>query len=237
MLNVDGGLENNLCRDDYFSEPLTLEVFRKKLTQVFLLHGHRRSYRKKSMIFRLSDTANEAYYVEKGRARTFQITPEGKEVTFDIWNPGTSFGMVELLLNYPRIRYTETSSDNTTLLVMNKDQMINLVFSDQEICFDMVRIMGFYLLKYQRLVEDLAIRSVQGRVIQLILRLSQERGLKVGESTVIDLPITHDEIAKMVGGSRQNVTVILNGLRDKRILDWEKKRIRILRGSELSSLI
>lgn len=236
MLNLDVGLENNSCKD-YLSEPLTLEVFRKKLAQVFIIHGHRRTYGKKSMVFQLSDTANEAYFIEKGRARTFQITPEGKEVTFDIWNPGTSFGLVELLLNYPRIRYTETMSNNTTLLVMSKEQLTKLVFANPEICFDIARIMGFYLLKYQRLVEDLAIRSVQGRVIQLILRLSKERGLKVGESTVIDLPITHDDIAKMVGGSRQNITVILNGLREKGILDWEKKRIRILRWQELTSLI
>lgn len=218
----------NLYEEFFLSEQQKAEKMPRPLATIFLQHGSRRTYDKKSTVFRVNETAREAFFVEKGSVRTYQMTPDGKEVTFNFLYPGLSFGFTEVLLNIPRIRYTETISKNTTLLVMDKEQLFNSVFSNPEFCFEITRVLGIHLVKCQRVVEDLAILPVQGRVVQLLLRLAEERGLKAEDSTIIDLTITHDEIAKMVGGSRQKITVILNNLRQQRIISWEKKRIKIL---------
>ena len=61
-------------------ELLTLQSVRKQLFKAFSLYGTRRFYERGSTVFKLNDYANEVYYIEKGRIRTYDLTPDGKEV-------------------------------------------------------------------------------------------------------------------------------------------------------------
>ncbi len=112
----------------HFKGSYTIQEVRKQLYKVFSHNGFRRSYEKISNVFQFNDPANEAYLVEAGRVRTYQLTPEGKEVTFEIINPGESLGLAEVLVNCPRKRYAETVN-KTTLWVMKKDQLLNLILT------------------------------------------------------------------------------------------------------------
>lgn len=225
--------KNNLSEtgiEDFdFKDPITIHKVREYYYNVFSLYGHRRSYNKGSIVFQINDTSDEAYIVEKGRVRTYNLTPDGKEVTFEIVNPGECVGLVEVFVNSPRTRNAETISNKNTLLVMKKDQLFNLIFSSQKLGYVFSWTMSHYLMRYQNLVEEFAILPIQGRITQLLYRMAKERGTQVGNCTIIDLPITHDEIAKLVGCSRPTVTIILNELRDQGILSWEQRKIKILR--------
>ncbi len=140
-------------------------------------------------------------------------------------NPGESIGLVEVFLNSPRVRTAETICNKNSLWVMNKEQLFNIMFSDKQLCFVFTWALAHYAMRYQVLVEELALLPIHGRVIQLLLRMAEERGTQVGDTILINLPITHDEIAKMVGSSRTSVTLILNDLREQGILSWEQKNI------------
>ena len=214
-------------------ELLTMQKVRKQLHKLFLLYGSKRPYDKRSIVFKSNDPAGEAYYVETGGVRVYNLTPEGKEVTFEIFNPGESLGLVEVIANSSRIRYAETICRKNTLLVMNKSQLLDLIFGNKEFSYLVMWSLTHYVLRYQRSVEHLAILSVQERVIQLLIRMSKERGKEIGNCTVIDIPITHENIAKMVGSSRPTVTLILNELRDQGVINWEQKKIKILRSQDL----
>ena len=210
-------------------------VFRNIRTEFytfFTLHGYRRFYPKRSNIFQLNDVAYEGYVVESGRVKTYKLTSEGKEVIFNIVNPGEILGLAEVLLNCPRMRYAETLCD-TTLWVMSKKQLFDLFYSNNDLCFKNMWILTQQLLRYQNIVEDLAVLPVRDRVIKLLVRLCKELGIQKENYTIIDFPITHEEIAQMVGSTRQTVTLILNELRKKGILTWKQKKIKILRWMDL----
>jgi CRP/FNR family transcriptional regulator len=170
--------------------------------------------------------------VESGRVKTYKLTSEGKEVIFNIVNPGEILGLAEVLLNCPRMRYAETLCD-TTLWVMSKKQLFDLFYSNNDLCFKNMWILTQQLLRYQNIVEDLAVLPVRDRVIKLLVRLCKELGIQKENYTIIDFPITHEEIAQMVGSTRQTVTLILNELRKKGILTWKQKKIKILRWMDL----
>lgn len=210
-----------------FKDPLTIQKVREHYCRIFSHYGNRRSYNKGSILFQSDDSSDEAYMVEKGRVRTYNLTPDGKEITFEIVNPGEFVGMVEVFLNSSRNRNAETISNKNTLLVMKKDQLFNLIFLNKNSSYMFSWTLSHYLMKYQNLVEEFAILPIQGRITQLLNRMARERGKQVGDCTVIDLPITHDEIAKLVGSSRPTVTLILNELRQQGILSWEHRKIKL----------
>lgn len=213
-------------------ETLTVKNIRDEFYNFFTVHGHLRHYAKRSTIFRLNDVAHEGYVVESGRIKTYKLTPEGKEVIFNIVNPGEIIGLAEVLLNCSRMRYAETMC-KTTLWVMSKEKLFELFYANNDLCLKNVWILTQQLLRYQNLVEDFAALPVKERVIKLLVRLCKEMGKQRENYTIIDFPITHEEIAQMVGSSRQTVTLILNELRKQGILVWERKKIKILRWMDL----
>ena len=218
-------------------ESLTMQKIEEQFYSVFSRYGYRRSYVKGSILFRINDPADEVYFVDKGRVRTYNLTPDGKEVTFEIHNPGESLGWAEVRVASPRTRNAEVVCNKNTLWVMNKDQIFSLIFSNIEFGYQLMWSLTHYVLRYQRLVENLAILPVHDRVIQLLIRMSKQRGLQVGDCIVIDFPISHDDIAKMVGSTRQTITLIFNELREQGIINWEQKKITILRWKDLNNLI
>lgn len=209
-----------------------VKAIRYDFYKFFTVNGYRRSYVKRSKIFQLNDYADEGYVVESGRVKTYKLTSDGKEVIFNIVNPGEILGLAEVLLNCPRMRYAETLCD-TTLWVMSKKQLFDLFYSNNDLCFKNMWILTQQLLRYQNIVEDLAVLPVKDRVIKLLVRLCKELGIQKENYTIIDFPITHEEIAQMVGSTRQTVTLILNELRKKGILTWKQKKIKILRWMDL----
>lgn len=219
----------------YFKGKYTIQEIRKLLYKGFSNNGCRRSYEKKSKVFQVNAPADEVYIVESGRLRTYKVTPDGKEVTFEIINTGDMLGLSELLVNCPRIRTAEAISDNTTLLVINKDRIFDLMFSDKEFWFALTWAASHHIMRFQRLVEDLTTLSVRGKVIQLLVKMSEERGRQVGACIVIDYPLTHAEIARMLGCARQTITLILNELRDKEIISWKQKTISIISWKDLNN--
>lgn len=206
---------------------------KKQLYKFFLQYGERRFYNREDTIFHFEDAAREAYYIQSGMVKTYQLTPDGKEVTFQILNPGDGFGMAEVFLNCRRTRYAGTMR-KTTLLTMNKEQLSELIFSDQKFCLSLLWALHHEVLKYQGIVENLAILPVRERVIKLLVRLCKEQGRQMKDYIIIDFPLTHEEIAKMVGSSRKTITIILNDMRKEGILSWEKKKFKVFNFDELN---
>ena len=209
-----------------------VKAIRYDFYKFFTVNGYRRSYVKRSKIFQLNDYADEGYVVDSGRVKTYKLASDGKEIIFNIVNPGEILGLAEVLLNCPRMRYAETLCD-TTVWIMSKKQLFDLFYSNNDLCFKFLWISTHQVLRYQNIVEDLAVLPVKDRVIKLLVRLCKELGIQKENYTIIDFPITHEEIAQMVGSTRQTVTLILNELRKKGILDWKQKKIKILRWMDL----
>ena len=220
---MDGTLSGKFHPEKHFN----IEEIKKKLYEIYFEIGTWRTYKKGNIIFQSGDTSDAAYVVKEGRVRLFRTTPEGKESIFHIINPSEGFGFAEIILNRPRIRNAMVMKDNMTLCVINGEKLLNLMCIDADVCFGLTFLQSEYLLRYQMMAADMANLSVRSRVIQLILKFTQEFGKTMKDYILIELPYTHDEIAKMVGTSRQTVTSILNDLHDSGYFILEHKKIKI----------
>jgi CRP-like cAMP-binding protein len=87
--------------------------------------------------------------------------------------------------------------------------------------------MGFRFRKLERRLESLVFKDARTRVVEFILELAQERGQKVGFETMVKSHLTHQDIANLTGTSRQTVTTILNDLRDRNLINFDRRKILI----------
>ena len=210
------------------AEARNYHYYRKLLHEAWNEVGTCRTYMKGNMVYQVGELPDAAYVVKRGRVRLFKVSVEGREIIFRIVNPDEGFGFSDVITGDPRTRCAMAMQDMTELCVVEKDQLIRMLETNTELCFATAFLQAKYLYKYQTATADMANLTVKNRVIQLLLRLTQDYGKIIANHIVIDMQLTHEEIANMVGTSRQTVTSILNDLRDSGFLCWEQKNIKIL---------
>ena len=87
--------------------------------------------------------------------------------------------------------------------------------------------MGDRILDIEQRLESLVFKDSRTRIIEFLLKQAQKRGQRVGYETLVKKMLTHQEISHFTATSRQTVTTVLNELRDKNILTFNRKRLLI----------
>jgi len=82
-------------------------------------------------------------------------------------------------------------------------------------------------MKAERKIESLINKDARTRIIEYLQDLAEERGQKVGSETLVKSFFKHKDIASLTATSRQTVTTVLNELRDKNIINFDRKRLLI----------
>jgi CRP-like cAMP-binding protein len=105
--------------------------------------------------------------------------------------------------------------------------MKDLMKENRELSFKMLKFVGLRLMKLERKLELLVFKDARTRVVEFIKDAASWKGKKVGNETLIQTKLTHQDIASLTGTSRQTVTTILNDLKDKNLINFDRKRILV----------
>ena len=87
--------------------------------------------------------------------------------------------------------------------------------------------MGFRLKKMEQKVSSLIFKDARTRIIEFLANMGLEKGVKVGQETMIKTNLTHKDIAQLTGTSRQTVTTILNELKSQNLINFNRRQILI----------
>ena len=98
-------------------------------------------------------------------------------------------------------------------------------------------IIGSRALEMEKRLESLVFKDSRSRILEFLIDLNEKRGQRVGYEWVVRKFITHQEIANLTATSRQTVTTVLNELKAKEILTFDRKRLLIRDLSLLKSEI
>lgn len=184
----------------------------------------KQSFPKNTTIISQGDDSDSMYVIAHGRCRVIMSDDEGKEVVLDTIGDGDYFGDMALLDKPPRVASVVTVEASEVLVITQPD------FSAlMEARPKIMRNMLATLIQRQRgmveSVSNLALLDVYGRVARLLLSNAEETS--EGEHQTERL--THQEIASMVGSSREMVSRILKDLRLGGYIDVRDKHIVLLR--------
>lgn len=91
----------------------------------------------------------------------------------------------------------------------------------------LMKIMGRRVLQMEKRLESLVFKDSRTRIIEFLYNLATEKGQRVGYEVVVRKFMTHQEIANLTATSRQTVTTILNELRSKNVLTFDRKRLLV----------
>jgi CRP/FNR family transcriptional regulator len=200
------------------SEMELLEIARLATTQHFA---------REAVLYSPEDEAGSIYLLEEGKVKLSKVADDGKEITIAVLQGGDVFGELSMSAGETYEVFAE-ALEEARVCIISRDDFAALVRQKPEIALMLIRSISERLRRAESQIEDLVFRSVPARVAHLMMKLSQEHGRVSREGITIDLRLTHQDIANMVGATRETVTNVLNDLRGRDIIEIEQKRVRIL---------
>jgi len=184
-------------------------------------------YKKNSYIYFEDEPSQYIYLIAAGRVKIGSYTEDGKEIIKAILSQGEIFGELALAGEERRPDFAQALDDDTTVCPMSIEDMQNLMANNKPLNLKVIKLIGLRIKKLERKVESLVFKDARTRIIEFLQEMAVEKGKKVGFETMFKNYLTHKDIASLTGTSRQTVTTVLNELKDKNIINFDRRRFLI----------
>jgi CRP/FNR family transcriptional regulator, cyclic AMP receptor protein len=187
-------------------------------------------------VFRQGDPHQGIFIIETGRVRVFYTAPSGREITLAYWTPGHFIGGPEISGGGAHM-WSGVAVSDCEIASISGATLQRLVVQMPNFALALVEGLVAKGKCYSSMAQMLGTRSVIERLAQYLLNLSELYGSPEGDTIVINHKVTHDQIAAMVGSTRQWVTMMLKRFQAKRIVSIEASIIRIERIDLLEQIL
>ena len=188
-------------------------------------HNHK-TFEKGNLIYVPDEMADRIFFITEGRVKISTMNDEGKEITKAILGRGEVFGELALLGEEKR-RDSAYAMEKTVCCVVDLEELRSLMRDRTDLNLFFMRIFAARQLEMERRLESLVFRDSRSRIVEYLVRMTQEKGQRVGYEWVIRKPVTHQELANLTATSRQTVTTTLNDLRALKLLTFNRSRLLI----------
>jgi len=185
------------------------------------------NYNKDDFIYFENEQSDQIYLIAEGRVKIGSNTEDGREITKAILSPGEIFGELALVSEGKRSDFAQALDANTSICPMGIEDLQELMKENKALSLKIYKLLGLRIKKLERRVESLVFKDSRTRIIDFLKEWANEKGKKVGYETMMKNYFTHKDIAALTGTSRQTVTTILNDLKDKNIINFDRRRILI----------
>lgn len=189
-------------------------------------HGTRCTFSKGEGIFFQGDPHTGVWIIEQGRVRTYYAGPSGREITLAYWSPGHFVGGPEVF-GRGRHVWSADAMQDCELLFLSGMSLQTLVRSVPDVAVGVIQGLVSKGKCYSALIQMLGTRSVSERLQQFLLILADTNGRHEGTSVIIERTITYEQIASIVGATRQWVTQSLEKLKSEGVVEISRTEITI----------
>ena len=183
--------------------------------------------RKGQSLFKEGDDGDNLYVVSNGKVKLGTKSPDGRENLLMILGPGDMFGELSLFDSGPRTA-TATAVTDSKLLTLGQDKVIPWVREHPEVSLQLLARLASRLRRTNEVVGDLVFSDVPGRVAKALIDLGVKFGEKRPEGLFVNHDLTQEELAQLVGASRETVNNALAAFAQRGWLRLEARSVMIL---------
>ncbi|KAF1085753.1 cAMP receptor protein [Sporotomaculum syntrophicum] len=186
-----------------------------------------RNYQKGRIIFMEGEPGEAIFFIKSGRVKVTKQAKDGREHILHFIYPGEVFAEVILFDegNYPAT--AEVVEDCTVGLIRNAD-MERIIGNHPDMALALLKIMARRLRIAQNQLVELALMDTTRRAASMLLFLAGEQGIKTDRGTVINISLTNQDLANLIGTSRETANRILNDFKRQKAIDIKKSQVTIL---------
>lgn len=200
---------------------LTDEEF-NRISHIFVAPA----YRKNQIIFLEEETGNYMYLVLSGKVKVAKAGAGGKETILAIHRAGDFFGEMSLL-DGKTAPATVSAMEDSKIISVSGTDFHRYLLHNEKVMLQIIKVLCARLREVWQ-TQSLNSSTADARIRMGIYELAKRHGIRDAHGTIIDLKITHQELAEMVGTSRETVTRVLTRLKDQGIIEVDQRRITMI---------
>jgi CRP-like cAMP-binding protein len=163
-----------------------------------------RRYPAGKTIFSKGDPADSLCILREGFVRLVSLSERGAETIHHLLKPGTIFG--ELLLSEELRAFTAVTDSDAVISFIPRAGFFKFLTSSHAVSLNFIRLLSSRLMRVEKTFSEFGHTWSHHRLARMLLRLAEEHGEKTPEGTVIGLRVTHEDLANLIGTTRETVT-------------------------------
>ncbi|MPZ95378.1 MAG: cyclic nucleotide-binding domain-containing protein [Propionibacteriales bacterium] len=183
--------------------------------------------RRGEVVFREGDSGDRLYVVTEGKVKLGLSSSDGRESLLAILGPGQMFGELSLFDPGPRSA-TVTAVTDATFATLAHDELVRWLTGRPDVARGLLSQLAGRLRRANDVVADLVFSDVPGRVAKQLLELSARFGRTADDGIHVHHDLTQEELAKLVGASRETVNKALADFAQRGWLRLEPRSVVIL---------
>lgn len=183
-----------------------------------------REFRRGDPIYLPADQADGVLLLTSGRAKIASFSDDGKQTILAFIEPGELFGELALIGSDTREEYAE-AVEKSTVLLMPAGVLQELVNTNQRLCQGITKLFGLRRQRIERRLKYLLFRSNRERLVSLLVELAAQYGEPADGGVRLKIKLSHQDLASIIGSTRETVTVVLGELQAEGLLTTGRRKI------------
>lgn len=210
-------MEKN-SREEFLKKiPLFIDLTQDELQNIQRIFIEK-AYKKHQVIFLEEETGLYMYIVQSGKVKVLKSSAEGKEHILAIHYTGEFFGEMSLL-DGKTTPATIIAMEPCRLLIVSKEDFLRSLLGNQKVATRIISILCDRLREAWNQLPLLTTASAEDRILTTLRRLAEKSGVRDHRGIIVNMRITHMELAEMCGTSRETATRIVLKLQSQGYLD------------------
>lgn len=183
-----------------------------------------RRFRKKAVIYAPAEPGQTALVLASGRVKIHDLTPEGRETILAFIEQGELFGELAALDGQPRREFAEAAEDSEVLAIPRED-FLELLERRADLALSVTKLVGLRRQRIEARLRNILFLPSRPRLVRLLLELVETHGARAGFRYTIRFPLSHQDLASLIGVTRETVTLTLGQLQDEGLVSVERQRV------------
>jgi CRP-like cAMP-binding protein len=192
-------------------------------------------FRKKQLIFSEGDPSEWLFVVIRGKVKITKLSNEGKEIILEIISPLDFFGGVAVVRGFP-YPANAVAMESTRTLKVSRKNLMTIMDRFPNLMFSMAVNIGDRIKGSHEMLKSIALEKVESRIASLLIKLADKAGEKTDEGMLINMNLTRQDIAEMVGTTVETSIRTTSKLSKAGILSSKAGKIVIKNLAKLRSL-
>lgn len=183
-----------------------------------------RRFTKGSPVYLPADASESVFLLAEGRIKLTSITPDGKQAILAFIEPGELFGEMALFGGGGREEYAEAMA--ASVVAMIPTGSLDRVMRDApDLALRVTKLVGLRRQRVERRLRSLLFRSNKDRLVHFLLELCDTYGKPTPQGLHLAIPLSHQDIANVIGTTRETVTHLLGDLQLNGVLKVGRQKL------------
>ncbi|KNF09375.1 transcriptional regulator, Crp/Fnr family [Gottschalkia purinilytica] len=185
-----------------------------------------RFFKRGNIVISEGSKGEAVYIIKTGKVKIYKTDSSGREVILDIKGEGKMFAEVTLFSDMPNPATVMTIEDSYIYTISNID-IEDVIKNNPVMALEIIKVLNKRLQEAQSKVKNIVLNDTYVRTAYTLIKLSQKYGIKLGDKIELDLSITREELASLVGTSRETVSRALSQFNKEKSIEIKGRKIII----------